>query len=72
MHSITFVLLSISLYLMIANGVRAQNFTTLGCYVDAQGRDLKASRLSSLQMTRQLCNDHCKKNGYKYAAVQGG
>jgi len=44
----------------------------LGCFAEAEGRDLKLKRLSSPKVNRQVCNDFCKDNGFKFAAVQQG
>ena len=45
----------------------------IGCFVDGWQRDLPNLLLDQVpNMTAQMCQSTCAKNGYKYAGLQAG
>jgi hypothetical protein len=44
----------------------------MGCYKDDSKRYLGYAHISTKDMTRQKCVDHCTTSGFKYAGVQDG
>ena len=70
MYAITWILIFVSLFATNIDAQPRTNYTSLGCFVDSYGRDIKATRTSSLRMTQELCNAFCRRGGFRYAAVQ--
>ncbi len=51
---------------------RGRPVAYLGCFADAQSRDLPAAFMSAGNMTPELCENHCRAEGFSYAGTQYG